>query len=164
MTSLLKNFEDNCNIKNNAFIKVKYLPPKRENYGRVKATDAISLLYFRRDFRSFLAKDLYHDIDIENCHFNILLNVLIKNNYDVENNFPNLFNYCESREEMMNQVIDYYFPNSENYEESRRVVKVLFLRLIYLGGEKNWKKDYDIDKKINIFIYGLMMELNKFLK
>lgn len=157
----IKNFEKYCNIKNKAFIKVEYLPPKRENYGRVKAIDAISLLYFRRDFRSFLAKDLYHDIDVENCHFNLLLNVLIKSNYNVEKNFPNLYNYCKYREEIMNQVINYYFPNTTNYKENRKKVKVLFLRLIYLGGEGNWKKDYNIDKDVNKFINGLMIELKE---
>ena len=41
------------------------------------------------------------------------------------------FKYCQERDTIMKEIIDYYFPyhNITNYKDCRQKVKVLFIRL-----------------------------------
>ena len=50
-------------------------------FGRVYATKSLSLGSIRKEVRHTLVKDIYVDIDIENCHPMILRQVCKKSRY-----------------------------------------------------------------------------------
>jgi hypothetical protein len=143
--------------KDNKII-VTYNPPKYK-FGRIFATGGVSLLFFRRDFKHVLTKDIYIDIDIDNCHPNLILFIMRNNNFKC---FRYLEDYCKNRDKRLQDVIDYYFSNNIDKVKARGMVKNLFIRLLYLGGVNSWIEDYEIDNKIIMpYIKHFMDELKE---
>ena len=70
-----------------------YIDMKKTNrYGRSHAR--LSLLQIRREIRQSITKDLYKNVDIENCHVVILQQICKKNLIQT----PKLDNYVNNKE------------------------------------------------------------------
>lgn len=134
------------------FANVKYSKVKNmDGWGRVNPSRALGLYNIRREIRQTLAKNYYIDIDMENAHPTILLQICQQNNI----NCSYLKEYVKNREEYLKESMNYY-------KTDRETVKKLFLRLIYLGGFDNWTNDNNIETKTQTdFITGLKEELKK---
>lgn len=130
---------------------VKYKRPKNMSFGRVFPFQALSLYSIRREIRQTLAKGYYADIDIENCHPVILVQICEYNNMPCKY----LKRYVNKRNEILNEVM-------EAFNVDRETAKKLFIRILYLGSYKKWLKENnkeDIDNNICKFIKKLKKEI-----
>ena len=108
-----------------------YTIPK---FGRVYTKGKfVSLGFFPREIHSFLACDNYIDIDIENCHPVLTLQLCEK--YDIQ--CTELKNYIEHRNEYLQKVM-------AEFNVSRDSAKILFLQMMYGGSYKSWCKNNGI--------------------
>lgn len=113
---------------------VKYNQVKGMNFGRVNPKYALGLFSIRREIRHTLGRDIYCDIDIENCH-PVLLYQICKNKMECKK----LKKYVKHRDTILKQVMDYY-------EVTRDDAKKLFIALMYVGGFNNWIKKIEKEK------------------
>ena len=108
-----------------------YTIPK---FGRVYTKGRfVSLGFFPREIHSFLACDNYIDIDIENCHPVLTLQLCEK--YGIQ--CTELKNYIEHRNEYLEKVMT-------EFNVSRDSAKILFLQMMYGGSYKSWCKNNGI--------------------
>lgn len=91
--------------------------------GRLFAKGAMSLQLFRREIRHTLAKDIYVDIDIVNCHPIILKQICNKNSWKCDR----LDEYIQHREKLLPQFM-------KKYNIDRDTTKKAILTIIN-GGE-----------------------------
>ena len=82
-------------VKNNK-LKVNYKRPKY-NLGRVYPTKSLSLCSLRREIRHTLAYNSYTDIDVSNCHPEILNQLCIHHN--IKTKYLN--KYVSNRDEIL---------------------------------------------------------------
>ena len=132
-------------ILSNNKAKVKYNKSKNIKYGRVNPNRGLGLFSFRRAIRHTLAKQTFVDIDIENCHPQLLVQICENNGIKCDY----IRKYVDNREKYLNDVI-------KKYNVSRDDAKELFISLLYLGSFKNWNKSDDLETS---FIKGLSKEL-----
>ena len=116
------------NVKKN-ILKVTYSKTKYE-YGRVFPNKSLSLGCLHRAIRHTLCYDKYTDIDIANCHPEILKQICEFNNIQIKY----LKEYTDNRAEILKQT-------QEHYNCSRDDAKLLFIILAYYGSFDNWVKD-----------------------
>lgn len=109
-----------------------YLP--KHKWGRIQYEGHTSLSIFRRSIRHSYSKGKYIDIDIVNSGPSIINEICKENNYRCEN----LERYVENREEIMEEVKEYYGVTKE-------CVKSLYIRLMMGGSYIKWIKDNNID-------------------
>lgn len=119
---------------NNDIMHITY-KRKEHGFGRTWAKDNISYNMIRRAIRHSLCKEKYIDIDIKNCHPEILKQILIHNKIKCNE----LIEYCTNRDKILKEVMDFY--NCD-----RNSVKQLFLSMLNGGGFKRWLSDYNIKK------------------
>ena len=112
--------------------------------------------------RSALFQDTEYDIDIINCHANLLLDICKTNEfYDIDN----LKYYCEYR----NDVIDLFdideklinetnASNKTNYDK-KDIVKNLITRILYGGSIESWRREFNIDNELPEFINKFIEEI-----
>ena len=136
-------------IKNNK-LKVNYKRPKY-NLGRVYPAKSLSLCCLRREIRHTLAFGNYVDIDVANCHPEIL-NQLCINHNSIHNNIKTKYlnQYVSNRSEILKETM-------ENYDCTRDEAKTLFISLMYYGSFDNW--DVNANKGPTDFIYNFVNEL-----
>jgi hypothetical protein len=132
-------------VKNNK-LTVKYLETSYK-VGRVFPQKGLSLGSLRREIRHTLCYDKYVDVDIENCHPQLLLQLCKAN--DIFVNY--LEQYVNNRKEKLQEVMDYY-------ECSRDDAKLLFIILAYYGSFNNWTGN-KLNKKPTTFITNYINEL-----
>ena len=120
-----------------------YLP--KHGWGRILPTDYLSMSVFHRPTRHTLCKDKYVDIDIVNCHYSIINQLMLEHNYT--NKTINL--YCSDPKGFREQVVKYYGC-------SKDASKQLFIRIIYGGTIDQWKKDFNI---CNIQPFKLIVDI-----
>jgi len=121
--------------------------------GRLKAMGS-HLGGFSEGIKIQLARGLYHDIDIVNCHPVLLLNLCKQKKWTHDN----LLYYIKNREQVLADVIKCAVC-------TRKDAKTLFLRLMYGGKVNTWKKDIDKpDSKLPVFIYQFKQELDTIAK
>ncbi len=135
--------------------EVKYNKAKGIKYGRVNPHKALGLFSIRREIRHTLAKGTFIDIDIENCHPVILLQICEAN--DIETKY--LKKYVNKRQRYLDEVM-------ENYKVSRDEAKRLFIRLLYFGKFNSWINSCEhTTQKKEIeelpFIQNFALELNQ---
>lgn len=94
---------------------VTYTHSNPQGKGRVYADGALSLQGFSKGIRKHLAGNLYHDIDIVNCHPTILLHICTLHQWPV----PLLTQYVTRREETL---------------KAWKTTKVNVLSIMYGGG------------------------------
>ena len=130
---------------------VKYVRAKGMNFGRVNPIKAQGLFSVRREIRHTLCKGRYVDIDIENCHPVLLLQICQK--HDIECKY--LSKYVNKREKYLAEVMEFYGA-------SRDDAKKLFIRLMYFGTFDNWIKDVSnpTNTKELTFLKKFKLELN----
>jgi hypothetical protein len=97
------------------------------NIGRLYVVNSMGLQHFRFDIRNPLLAKHYHDVDIENCHYNIAL----KFAKDLGLPHTAIQQYCENRDQCLKMVSD-----------CRKTAKTCFLKLAYGGDIKLYREDY----------------------
>jgi hypothetical protein len=156
----LFNYLDNIN--DNGFIPVSYNKTNdMNNWGRVFPEHSLGLYSIRRQLRHTLAKDYYIDIDIKNCHPEILYQLCLKNGL----NPKYLGKYIKNREKYIKMIEDTYLSDNNNKNIKRDIAKRLFIRLLYFGTVENWMKDEGLTyneeyEDANLFIKKFSDELN----
>ena len=139
MQDTSKYFEDT--------LKVHYVYSKVRRMGRVYPADSLGLCQIRRQLRHTLSKENYVDIDIVNCHYE-LLNQLVNKEYRHLNHF------VENRDWFFDSIcgaVNKYYElrgTTTHYDHrksssDRDMCKNLFVRLLYFGDFDNWCKDYN---------------------
>ena len=145
----VKNY---CDLYDCDGIDIKYI-----KYGRyfVKNHKVRSSTIMWNRIRSALFKDTEYDLDIVNCHSNILLDICKTNDfYDTE--FLNY--YCQKREEVIDsfvideKLIEQYNKKNKTCYDKKDVVKNLITRILYGGSIDKWRKEFDIDSELPEFI------------
>ena len=130
-------------IKNDK-LKVSYKRPKY-GLGRVYPNKSLSLCSLRREIRHTLAFDKYVDLDIVNCHPEILNQLCINNN--IKTKYLN--EYVFNRVKILKETQD-------AYNITRDEAKKLFISLMYYGRFENSIKT---NKEQTDFIYNFVNEL-----
>ncbi len=116
--------------------KIEYKMSKNMTFGRVHPKNGLGLFNMKRIIRNTLAKNNFHDIDIQNAHPTILYQICKQNNI----NCQNLEKYINDREKKLNKIKLFYNVDLEQ-------AKNLFIRLLYGGTFKNWADDNHIIKE-----------------
>jgi len=128
--NMVNGFRDGNLIK----IQVKYSQGKI-GFGRVYVEKSLGLINFRRAIRHTLAKGIYKDIDIENCHPQLLLQVCKANGIVCDK----LEDYCLHRDEFLGWIINHYGISRDDAKE-------LIVRIMYLGNYESWAKEKKLDE------------------
>lgn len=108
-------------------IKVIY---NKDKYGRTLPIKSLGLHNIRRPIRQTISNKYYEDIDIENCHPQILHQILEHNKINNEC----LSKYIYNRDYYLKMVMDQYNINKDE-------AKKLFIRMLYGGSYNKWLKD-----------------------
>ena len=140
----LHNYKKNFNNLDNKlpYVKVTYyqkLDQDGRPIGRFYALGVPNCLTrMKRNLRNILIKNIYQDIDIENCAPSILYNICVINNIDS----PILKEYVKNRKSKINQL------NTELSINNESIVKQLIIQLTYGGSDtrdnlflENYKKE-----------------------
>jgi len=151
-----------CDLYKKDGVDIKYI--KYNKYGRyfVKDHKVRSSTIMWNAIRSALFQDTEYDVDIVNCHSNILLDICKTNDfYDIDN----LKHYCENRDDVINLFIidenlikEYNKNNKTNYDK-KDIVKNLITRILYGGSIESWKKEFNIDCELPVFITNFIDEI-----
>lgn len=129
-------------IKNNK-LKVSYKRPKY-GLGRVYPNKSLSLCSLRREIRHTLANGVYSDIDVANCHPEILNQLCI--HHGIQTKYLN--QYVENRANILAETMTFY-------DCTRDEAKTLFISLMYYGSFESWNSQ----KEASEFIYNFINEL-----
>jgi hypothetical protein len=113
------------------FVSEWYLPT--HGWGRILPKDYLSMSVFHRPTRHTLCNQSLVDLDLVNCHFEIVLSLMNKLNIS-----------CENIEKYCNNVAMYREVIMDFYNVSKDTAKSLFIRLIYGGSIIGWKKENKI--------------------
>lgn len=121
---------------------VKYVRGKHQ-FGRVYPCGSLSLGSIRRKLRATICAKTHVDIDIVNCHANILDQIFNSNGVK----YPALHRYVSNRDACRDEVITAFgLKDVEGCDDSARDrAKNLFIRGIYLGSIESW---YDSNRAI----------------
>jgi hypothetical protein len=116
----------------NTFVSEWYLA--KHGWGRVNPKQYLSMSVFHRPTRHTLCNDYLVDLDLVNCHYEIVLSKLR------ELNMP-----CEHIQLYCSNVSAYREEVAQFYNVSKDTAKQLFIRLIYGGTVNGWMKDNNIN-------------------
>lgn len=139
----------------------------KEMYGRYFVhSNFMSSVAMWNKIRSTLFGETEYDIDIVNCHPEILLGLFKKYNIDCEF----LAEYCESRDEIVTSffisedAINNYNQCNKDNKCKKDLIKSLFTIIIYGGTVNTWTTEYnlkDSDYKLNTFVKRFITELHE---
>ena len=131
-------------LKNDhAIVSYSYTIP---GFGRVYAKKPYcSMGSLPREIRGTLASDYYIDIDINNCHPVLLVQLCDK--YKI--NCSSLRNYVNNRDEYLLRVM-------QEFQCTRDDAKVLFLELMYGGSYKSWASSIETDKSEPVWLLDII--------
>tara|TARA_R110002153_G_scaffold557_1_gene2665 strand:- start:725 stop:3256 length:2532 start_codon:yes stop_codon:yes gene_type:complete len=120
----------------------------RRGVGRAYYPQSISIGHIPYKVRHTLLKDTYIDLDMDNAHFNLLVQYCKKANIPKER-YSIIEYYCDNRETMIENIVLRYFNIKKGdtaFKEKRSLVKTLFIRCgLYLGSFNKWKNDNKLD-------------------
>jgi len=151
-----------CELYKETGIDVTYI--KYNKYGRyfVKNHKVRSSTIMWNCIRSALFKNTEYDIDIVNCHSNLLLDICKTNDfYDIEF----LKYYCEKRQEIIDlfvineNLINEYNKNNKTNFDKKDIVKNLITRILYGGSIDAWRKEFNIECELPEFINQFVNEI-----
>src|SRR5210317_456668 len=111
----------------------------RNDYGRYFYKGSLSIGLLVCPIRHSLCREDYIDFDMINAHYKILEQLCIQKKIPKED-YKYISQYCNKRDSIRQDLCKQYFPNEE-YSTAKDKVKVLFLRIMYLGSFEKWKKD-----------------------
>ena len=145
---------------------------KSTEYGRyfVKDPKVLSSTIMWNKIRATLFSEGDYDIDIVNCHNELLLTLLKNNtNYDIKN----LEHYCIARADVIDAIeidanaIKHYNNYNKDNKTKKDVVKSLFTIILYGGTIDTWKtefgfnnKDYKLTSFVKDYIEEIQMNTN----
>ena len=151
-------------IDKEGYANVRYHKVKGMDYGRVNPVGALGLFPIRREIRQTLSKCKLIDIDIENAHPVMLLQICEQHNIE----YKHLKKYVNFRPKYLEQLQKAYLSSIDDKNKLKDVSKNLFIRLLYLGLVDGWLKDNNIDlidtkeyHSINKFIFGFENEMGE---
>lgn len=110
LNKYLKNSKKIDDIYNE--IKVNY-KQKNDGIGRFYAEGQLSMQSLPREIREAISDDLYYDIDIKNCHPEILKQYCVNNNIECKR----LTTYCKKRDEIINSIMNDFNMTKEEVKE-----------------------------------------------
>ena len=115
--------------------------------------------------RATLFAETEYDVDIVNCHNNILLNI-VEEKYDCDN----LKYYCSNREDVIDNItieqdaIDIYNNNFNDNKTKKDIVKTLFTIILYGGSIDTWCDKYHFDEddyELSPFVHEYIEEIKQ---
>jgi hypothetical protein len=114
-------------MMNNSRVPITYTRNPNNPYGRSNPANAVGLYPIRREIRHTLAKTDFVDLDVKNCH-------------------PEMLNQLCGAEHVPHDRLDYYVKNRQDrfdevvkaYGCSEESAKILFIMYSYGGGFKKW--------------------------
>jgi hypothetical protein len=149
----------------NASARVRYT--RKKAFGRVGAVGGVGLVNMRGPIRHTLAKAVgLKDVDICNCHPELLVQLCKKQGYDIKV----LEDYVKNRDAYLVKLQKITLWNGEQAHcITRDMAKTLPLRLMYLGSLQSWATDYginleDIPEWVIAWTDGIAEELTKIAK
>jgi hypothetical protein len=116
-------------------LKVKYVKPKL-GYGRVQAKGCLSLGSLRKPVRHTLCENQWVDLDISNCHPELLLQLAQSHGEQCDA----LFHYCKNRADSLQQVAKIFKDGLT--EETRDAAKCLFIAMMNGGSPNTFLKKH----------------------
>ena len=119
----------------NGTIPITYQRNENNPYGRSNPLKALGLFPIRREIRHTLASSLMADLDIKNCHPEMLLQLCRAEGYECSE----LEDYVANRQVFFDQGINAYGCSQDE-------IKRLFIIYLYAGGFDNWASDLDAAK------------------
>ena len=150
---LLQNYLYNHIPELNIIASSFYIP--KHKWGRIMPVNYLSMCVFHRPTRHSLCREKYTDLDIVNCHFSIVSEIMGRQGLTNKQ----IMLYCADPKAIREQVMKHFGCSKDN-------AKQLFIRLIYGGTFNKWIKDFNIDPKISClpFVASLESELEPFRK
>jgi len=151
--------------KTDGSITTKYV--KTTEYGRyfVKDPNVLSSTIMWNKIRATLFSESDYDLDIVNCHNELLLTLLKNNtNYDI----THLEHYCSHRADVIDAItiesdaIRHYNNYYNDNKTKKDIVKSLFTIILYGGTIDTWKTEFDInnnDFKLTAFVKDYIDEI-----
>ena len=151
--------------ENNKCVNVEYV--KCTEYGRyfVKEPNVLSCTIMWNKIRATLFAESDYDIDVVNCHSEVLLTLLKNNtNYDIKN----LEYYCLHRDDVIDSIeiewgaINEYNIYNKDNKTKKDFVKSLFTIILYGGTIDTWKETFGIssnDFKLTAFVKDYIDEI-----
>jgi hypothetical protein len=121
-------------IDTNGYANVKYNKTKDISFGRVFPNKSLGFISIRREIRQTLAKNYYVDIDVENCHPTMLLQIC--EHFGLECRV--IKKYVSNRDKYLKHCMN-------EYGIDREQAKRLFIILLYGGSLDKWYKDNNIE-------------------
>jgi len=163
-----KRIRKYCDMANKNKNKIKIDYVKKTKYGRYYPKDGslISATYMWRKLRSSLFSDTEYDLDIKSCHFQLLINELRKEKFELENlqylinNRDELFKSFLIDEDCIKQYND---DNKKDYTK-KDIIKKLLTRILYGGLYENWLKEFNLtddDVKIPKWYYDAKEDIKQ---
>lgn len=161
-----KRIRKYCDNVKNGKIKIDYV--KKTKYGRYYPKDGslISATYMWRKLRSSLFSDTEYDLDIKSCHFQLLINELRKEKFELEN----LQCFINNRDELFKSFLidedcikQYNDDNKKDYTK-KDIIKKLLTRILYGGLYENWLKEFNLsndDVKIPKWYYDVKEDIKQ---
>lgn len=125
----------------NAFVSEWYLA--KHGWGRIYPKDYLSMSVFHRPTRHTLCNKYLVDLDLVNCHYELVLSYM--NRVGLDSRW--ISEYCHN-------VYQYRLNVAEHYGVSRDAAKALFIRLIYGGSIDGWLIENNITNKEPLQILG----------
>ena len=116
--------------------KIVYRRVKGMSYGRVNPVGAFGLYSIRRELRQTLAQGQYVDIDIDNCHPVLLVDLCRRVNEPCDI----IADYVVNRAKWRGEVEQAYLADLTP-AEAKEGSKKLFIQLMYHGNFDKWLKD-----------------------
>ena len=141
-----KRIRKYCDNVKKGKIKIDYV--KKTKYGRYYPADGslISATYMWRKLRSSLFSDTEYDLDIKSCHFQLLINEVKKEKFELEN----LQYLINNRDELFKSFLidndcinEYNNDNNKDYTK-KDLIKKLLTRILYGGLYENWLKEFNL--------------------
>jgi len=133
----------------NGTVRVTYNKQKGNPFGRCFPDGGVGLAYIRKEIRHTLAKGLFVDWDIKNCHPVLLRQTLNANGIPC----PCLEEYVDNRDEALANVM-------KDYGVPRDSAKVLFIAVMYLGTFEAWAEKNKVGIPIKPWIQNFIDELS----
>jgi len=144
------------NKREEGIVSVKYVRSKKgPNLGRVNPSKSLGFHSMKRAIRHTLAYDNYVDIDIENAHPVILLQILESNGYKGPTTL--LRKYINERDAYLAKIIDIFNITTD----ARQTAKGLVQRLLYGGCIDSWKKEHNLEGEIGAEFKKIQQELEQ---
>lgn len=129
------------------YANVEYSFKDDYGFGRVNPKGSLGLHSFTRETRHTLVEDKMVDVDIENAHLIILLQVLKNSTYN--GSYKMVEDYVNNRQKWIDSIASAYKlldrdDVKKDIRKKKEIAKNLILRITYGGSIDQWKKNWNI--------------------